>query len=153
MPVILDTLQRVGRSINQQCIFTAVQVIKSLQDPLKWGIIQRGQITMSGTTRGTETVLDAGRRSTENEQRSHCPADCSKWWLRMPLLTATGVFGLGRRRWSSPQQVATLPPYLHRHRIDKCLDTRRPIATTADLVATDLPKSHNHKMSDCPCYY
>jgi len=27
---------------------------------------------------------------------------------RMPLLTATGAFGLGRRRWSSPQQC-----YLH----------------------------------------
>ena len=31
----------------------------------------------------------------------------------MPLLTTTSTFGLRRRCWSSPQQLATSSPYLH----------------------------------------
>ena len=35
---------------------------------------------MSGNKARTEMFSDADGRSTEMQQRSHCVADCSKWW-------------------------------------------------------------------------
>jgi len=40
------------------------------------------------------------------------------------------------------------------HRIDKYPpDTRRPIATAADRVATDHSRRRSRMMADCPSYY
>ena len=64
---------------------------------------------------------------TQTEQQQQPPffrplyrSTCSVHWrillvqsftARMPLLTTTSAFGLGRRCWRSPQQLATLYPY------------------------------------------
>ena len=41
----------------------------------------------------------------------------------------------------------------HRHRTDKYLDIRRPIATAADRVVTDHFQRRNRRTADFPSYY
>jgi len=70
----------------QQVNFKAVQVMKSLHDPPgvrnKWRVIVDN--VRQYDREQAEMFSDADRRSTETRQRSRCPADCCRRWVRRP---------------------------------------------------------------------
>ena len=67
------------QTIDQSCISTAVQVIKSLQDPLQMG---NNLLGISDNVRERGVEQKCFQTLTEGWQISRCPADCCRWWVR-----------------------------------------------------------------------
>jgi len=73
-------------------------------------------LSIDGTDRQTDGQTDGWLCKPAPPVKNWRILSVQSFTGRMPLLTATGTFGLGRKRWSSPQQYYLhCPPQLTHH--------------------------------------